>query len=639
MNSLRAGYRQPGSFSGADPGTRSRRETRTPVAPLVSGFASPRRRVDAARPLSRFRSIARAFGRPTALLRRHLGLVVIGVLFVPVHAAVTLWMPRLLGQTLDELHAGGTSERLAATCRLLLALAVVEAGSRFVSRKALIDASRHVEQDLKNELVAHLQRLPVAWFDRSRTGDVISRLTQDVELVRFVMGPLFLHGGSTLCLLPAGIWLMADMDVPVTLSCLGVFGVLFLSMRILLPRLHQWSKKSQEAIAEVSQRAQEDFAGIRVVQQFSAVAREREAMATKNRRYLLANLRLTRLRSLLHAMSHSTSGVVMIGVLLVGGHQVIDGKITVGDLFQFTGYLALMTFPLEILGWTLATLPRAYAAGIRIAELFEAVPEVQNGATPPLRGRLRVEHLSFTYPGAAQPALHDVSFTLEPGQKLGLVGPVGSGKSTLLALLLRFYDPPRGTIFVDDHDVLDLAPSALRALFGMAPQEPFLFSDTVAANVGFAHDASSDDAVSAAVAAAALDQDLPQLHEGLGTVVGERGVTLSGGQKQRVSLARAILSDRPGLLLDDTLSAVDPITERRILRGIEEQRRGRTMLVASHRLSVVRDADVILVLEGGRIRERGDHASLVAAGGLYAHAYRLQSEAQALERGAEVEAP
>jgi ATP-binding cassette subfamily B protein len=548
-----------------------------------------------------------------------------------------LAMPRLLGNALDQLKPGGSAEALRDTCWLLLVLAVAESGSRYVSRKTLIDASRHVEQDLKNELIRHLQRLPIAWFDRSRTGDVISRLTQDVELVRFVMGPLLLHGGSTLCLLPAGVWLMASMDVPVTLASLGVFGVLFAGMRLLLPRLHKWSKKSQEAIAEVSQRAQEDFAGIRVLQQFAIADRERAALATKNRRYLLANLRLVRLRSLLHAMSHSTSGVVMLGVLLVGGHLVVTGRITVGELFQFLGYLAMMTFPLEILGWTIATLPRAYAAGVRIEELFAVAPESYAGERPPLTGGLRVENLTFTYPGAERPALTGVSFSLAPGRKLGLVGPVGSGKSTLLSLLMRFYDPPRGTIFVDDRDVLDIAPGALRELFALAPQEPFLFSDTVAANVGFAREDNLDGAVDAAVAASALDQDLPQLHEGLGTIVGERGVTLSGGQKQRVSLARALLSDRPGLLLDDTLSAVDPLTERRILGGLKAERRGRTMLVASHRLSVTADADLILVLADGRVAEQGDHAELMRAHGTYAAAFCRQSEAAALESRAEGE--
>jgi ATP-binding cassette, subfamily B, multidrug efflux pump len=594
------------------------------------------------RSLSSSRSIARAFGRPLRLLWAHRLLVLIGSLCVPIHAAVTLWMPRLLGDTLDLLQHGleagrtdAASETLRNTCKLLLGLALAESLSRYVSRKTLIDVSRHVEEELKNELIAHLQRLPIAWFDRSRTGDVVSRLTQDVELVRFVMGPLLLHGGSTLCLLPAGMWLMLSMNVPVTLACLGVFAVLFVAMRVLLPRLHKWSKKSQEAIGEISQRAQEDFAGIRVVQQFGAVDRERAAMATKNRRYLLANLRLVRLRSLFHAMSHSTSGVVLLSVLVIGGQQVIAGQITVGQLFQFMGYLALMTFPLEILGWTLATLPRAYAAGTRIAELFEVEPESTAGASPALHGRLRVEGLTFTYPGANRPSLQNVSFRLEPGQKLGLVGAVGSGKSTLLALLTRFYDPPRGTIFVDDHDVLDLSPAAVRNLFALAPQEPFLFSDTVAANVAFARDAAQDTAIDDAVAAAALDQDLPQLHAGLGTIVGERGVSLSGGQKQRVSLARALLSDRPGLLLDDTLSAVDPVTERRILRGLDSERHGRMMLVASHRLSVLADSDLILVLAGGCVQERGDHRELLAAHGLYAQAWRRQTEAAALESQAE----
>src|SRR5688572_7843418 len=253
----------------ADPccALRAQRESLDPTPP-------PRRARPLPRTLAIVRPLARAFGRPLALLRRQWRLVLLGCAFVPVHAAVSLYMPHLLGGLLHLLQHGGTREALADTCWLLLGLAVVESGSRYVSRKTLIDASRHVEEGLKNELVAHLQRLPVAWFDRSRTGDVTSRLTQDVELVRFVMGPLLLHGGSTLCLLPAGLWLMLGMDVPVTLSSLGAFGLLFVVMRVLMPKLHAWSRKSQEAIGRVSQRAQEDFAGIRVVQQFDAVARE-----------------------------------------------------------------------------------------------------------------------------------------------------------------------------------------------------------------------------------------------------------------------------------------------------------------------------------------------------------------------------
>ena len=385
-------------------------------------------------------------------------------------------------------------------------------------------------------------------------------------------------------------------------------------MKFVLPRLHQAGASDHRRPSPKSrQQAQEDFAGVRVVQQFDRVDRELAAMATKNRRYLLANLRQVRLRSLLNGLMHSSSGVVMLGVLLVGGHQVITGRITVGQLFQFTGYLALMTFPLQILGWTIATIPRAHAAAVRIEELFEIEPEPHEGHVLTLRGDIEVRGLTFCYPEAERPALRDISFELAAGQKIGLVGPVGSGKSTLLSLLLRYYDPPRGTVFVDGHDVLDLAPGSLRGLFATAAQEPFLFSDTVANNITFADNSIADDQRDAAVVAAALDQDLPQLREGLDTIVGERGVTLSGGQKQRVSLARAMLSDRPGMLLDDTLSAVDPGTERRILAGMASERRGRTVVAATHRLSVVADADLILVLDDGAVRERGDHDSLLAS--------------------------
>jgi ATP-binding cassette subfamily B protein len=324
--------------------------------------------------------------------------------------------------------------------------------------------------------------------------------------------------------------------------------------------------------------------------------------------------------------------MVMLVVLLVGGHEVISGRISTGQLFQFIAYLGMMLFPLEILGWTLATMPRAYAAADRIEEIFATAPEADVGLAPPLRGHLVVRNLTFTYPGASRPALQDVSFDLPPGGKLGLVGTVGAGKSTLLALCLRFYDPPPGTVFVDGHDVLQLQPSALRAVFAFAPQEPFLFSDTVAANVAFARDDLPAIDLAAAVEHSALDQDVGQLVAGLATVVGERGVTLSGGQKQRVSLARALASDRTALLLDDTLSAVDPRTERRILRGLQAARAGRTMLVATHRLSVVVDADLVLVLDDGCVRERGNHKELMRRNGIYAAAFRRQDEAAALER-------
>jgi ATP-binding cassette subfamily B multidrug efflux pump len=584
-------------------------------------------------------SARQVLARPFRLLRGHARLVLLGVLLVPVHAAVMLAMPRQLGAALDGLNhaavgSGFDGRALAATCATLLGLALAEAVSRYLSRRSLIDASRHVEQDLKDELVAHLSELPLSWFDRARTGDLVSRLTQDVELIQFVMGPLLLHGGSALCLLPAGLWLLLAMNVPVTLTCAGVFALLMLSVRLVMPRLHRWSKVAQQAIGDLSQRAQEDFAGIRVVQGFGIQERELAAMARLNRRQLHANLRLARLRAIVNAIAQSSTGVVTLGVVVIGGREVVLGAITVGELFQFITYLAILLPPLGVLGWTLGVLPRALAGARRIEEVFKVEPEPRQGLQVDLQGAVEVRHLTFRYDGQTEPALRDLSFRLAPGQKLGLCGTVGSGKSTLLALCLRFYDPPRGTMFLDGHDVLDLHPDTVRAAFALAPQEPYLFSDTVAANIAFARDALDEPELHEAVRDSALDQDLTQLHQGLETRVGERGVTLSGGQKQRVSLARALASQRRALVLDDTLSAVDPSTERRALEALRRQRRGRTMLVASHRLSVLSDSDLILVLERGRVIERGTHRELLALGGRYAATFHRQEEAAALDGGA-----
>jgi ATP-binding cassette, subfamily B, multidrug efflux pump len=320
--------------------------------------------------------------------------------------------------------------------------------------------------------------------------------------------------------------------------------------------------------------------------------------------------------------------------------EVIAGRLSTGSLFQFLILMGFLVWPLIATGWILGTVHRARSAADRIEEVLATVPETAAGTSLDLRGALAVRDLTFAYPGEQTPALQSLSFDLAPGQKLGLVGTVGSGKSTLLHLILRLYDPPRGTIFVDGHDVLDLELASLRRLYAFAPQEPFLFSDTVSDNVRFGLPAaplnksstpeSDREAVFAAVRSSALEQDVESLADGLETIVGERGVTLSGGQKQRVALARALVADRPAVMLDDTLSAVDHQTEARILYRLKEPGAERTLIIASHRLSAIADADLILVLRDGVVIESGDHAELVRRNGHYANAWRLQREERAL---------
>ncbi len=579
--------------------------------------------------------------RGLSMLRPHWPAVLLGLLAVPAGAYVAVQVPQVAKQAIDLLAGGGaggdTAGALGTACLLLVALAAGEALLGWIARMTLVRSSRAVEQELKQRLFTHLQELPATWFDRGRTGDLLSRFTQDVELVRFVLGPILLYLGRALILLPLGLSAMYVMSPLVTAAVGGAFLLLATAMALLSPRIQARSKAVQEAIAAISQHAAEDFSGIRVLQNF---ARARTQIATMGRlcdEYFGHSLRLVRFRALQNLFVHAAGDLVFFGVLLLGGLEIVAGRMSPGDLFAFLLLLGLMTFPLLVAGWTLTMLHQALAAARRIEEVFTTQPEPATGEQPVLRGELRVTQLTFTYPGSTAPALTGVSFTLPAGAKLGIVGPIGAGKSTLLALLLRLYDPPPGTMFVDGHDLLGIAPRQLRELFALAPQDPFLFSDTVRGNVEFGRydeapmlPEAADAPVLAAVATAALEPDLTALPQGLESVVGERGVTLSGGQKQRVSLARALASGRTTLLLDDTLSAIDHGTEAAILAGL--QRRGtRSMIVVAHRLSAVRDADWILFLDGGRVREQGPPDQLLARDGAFAAAWRLQQEAQALE--------
>ena len=524
---------------------------------------------------------------------------------------------------------------LLSRCGLIAVVAVGIGIFGFTARQQLISASRLVEEKLKAQLLAHVNCLPISWFDSARTGDLISRLTQDVELLRFLVGPCVMYGTSSLVIVPGGVYLMFLLSPIVALAALAAFLCLLCGMAMLMPRLQKCSQQVQEAIGDISQRGQESFAGIRVLLAFGRAEEEARGMRGLSERYLEHNLRLAKLRALVNLFIHSARDVALLLIAVLGAFELAAGSMTTGELFQYFALLSVMLWPLIASGWILASIHRAVAAADRVEAVFAIQPECSAGAEPKLEGELEVRNLSFTYRGQTRPALSDVSFKLPKGSKLGLVGPVGAGKSTLLSLLLRLYDPPPHTIFIDGIDVLDIAPRVLRRLFAFAAQDPFLFSDTIGNNIDFAGgDEQSGKAVAeAAVFAANLEEDLEGFAEGYETMVGERGVTLSGGQKQRLSLARALRSQRKTLVLDDTLSAVDHGTETRILDRLPEMRGERSMLVSAHRLSAVQDSDLIVVLEGGKVAGQGSHRELLAKGGYYRTAWRRQTEERALEGG------
>jgi len=545
--------------------------------------------------------------------------------------------PWVLRYAIDDLTADVTRRKLGLYAVALLGLAVVGALFRFLMRRILVGASRGIEFDLRNAFFAHVQRLPLRYFQTHRTGDLMSRATNDLNAVRMMVGPAIMYLGSTGMVFVVAVSLMLSIDPWLTLVALSPLPLVSVVVKTFGSAIYRQTGQIQAQLSMLSAVVQEGLAGVRVVRAYGRESTEAERFRHENQEYLLRNGGLIRLQALFYPSLAFILGVAGVLVLWLGARQAIAGRITVGQFVAFNAYLLMLSWPMIAFGFVTNVFQRGLAAWQRMLVVLDTAPaETTAGGVEPeatMRGHLEIRDLSFSYAG--RPVLKHVSVQVAPGQVLGIIGPTGSGKSTLLALLPRLFDPPRDTVFVDGIDVLDLRLSTLRRTIAMAPQEPFLFSGTVGENVAFGLDYSErqevETEVRRAVAVARLDKDLAGFPDGAQTRVGERGVTLSGGQKQRAALARAIAVDPRILLLDDALSAVDAFTETEILGRLQEALRGRTSVIVAHRISTVRGADHILVLDDGRVVEEGTHDELVRHGGLYAGLHRKQLLEQALE--------
>ncbi|AMY09620.1 putative multidrug resistance ABC transporter ATP-binding/permease protein YheI [Luteitalea pratensis] len=543
-----------------------------------------------------------------------------------------LLTPWVLKYAVDDLTAAVTRAKLG---RYALALLAISAGGgifRYFMRRLIIGVSRRVEYDLRSDFFSQLQRFPREYFDKARTGDLMSRASADLGAVRMMAGPAAMYAVSTGVLAIAAVGMMLWIDTRLTLLIVTFTPLVSLMVKYFGQAIHTRFERIQAQLAEISAITQEALAGVRVVRAYGQEAAERAKFLAASDEYVARNRKLILLQASFFPSMTFGFGLAIVAFLYLGGREVIRGSLTLGEFVAFNGYLGQLAWPLIAFGWVTNMFQRGLASWQRMLEVFDTAPSIVDGPTAqrlpePVRGRLRVRHLTFAY-GTGPVVLHDIDLHVPAGSTLAIVGATGSGKSSLVHLLVRMYDPPPGTVFIDGHDVRDVRLEDLRRAIAFVPQETFLFSTTLEDNIAFgAHampDAQRRERVEEAAAIARLDKDVVQFAEGYQTRVGERGLTLSGGQKQRTAIARALMTAAPVLVFDDALSAVDTYTEEEILSRLRTVTADRTTIIVAHRISAVRHADQIIVLDEGRIIERGTHDSLAFAGGPYSELVRQQ---------------
>ena len=593
------------------------------------------------------------FRRLLSYVARYRRAFALGLVCSITTTAITLASPLVLRVAIDDLTAEVTRAKLLLYAGELLAIGLAGGVFRFWTRRILIGASRDIEYDMRNEFFAHLQTLPLSYYQANRTGDLMSRATNDLNAVRMMIGPSVMYSANTLLTFVAALAMMLSIDVRLTLLSLIPLPFVSISVNYFGGAIHKGFERIQAQLSEVSAVAQEALSGVRVVRAYRQEGAELERFRQANLEYVRRNRKLIALQGFFFPTMSFLLGLGSMLVLWLGSRAVIAQRITLGEFVAFFAYLTMLSWPMIAFGWVTNMLQRGMASWKRMLDILDTPPAIRDAVDAGTRsvrlqpdqvtGEIEFRNLTFAFGDTT--ILRDISVRIPAGQTTAIVGETGSGKSTLIGLIARLHEPPQGTVLVDGRDVRDWPLQTLRGSIGFVPQEPFLFSDTIGDNVAFGLDAQrfaaggdvlqtgpGTDAwrrerqtqIERAAAVARLDKDLADFPKGYDTMVGERGITLSGGQKQRTALARAVATDPTILILDDALSAVDTYTEEEILGRLRGVMRERTSLIVSHRISTVRDADQILVLHGGAIAERGTHDELLEHRGLYAELYQKQ---------------
>ncbi len=591
-------------------------------------------------------------------LRKYRSTFLIGALCVLFNNGIWILFPLIIRKAIDVLNAGITAHHSAAIIRhdvlkyslLLLAVAGTKAIFQFLTRWILIGVSREIEFDLRNDLFAHLERLSYSFYQRTRTGDIMARATNDLNAVRMLVGPGIMYTANTIVFTVGALVFMFSISPKLTLFAFAPLPVFSIVVQYFGRRIHERFERIQAMFSDISARAQENFSGARLIRAYVQEEAEIESFESDNTEYIGRSLKLVRLMGMLWPTLETLLGVAVVIVLFVGGREVLLHRITFGSFVAFNTYMVQLTWPIIALGWVINIFQRGTASMGRIHNIMSEQPEITDLHLPAIhvareiRGDIEFRNLNFRYGHTLLTAgknngrshgddevLRNVNLRVPAGSSLAIVGPTGSGKSTLVSLIPRIYDAAPGSVLIDGRPIREFPLTLLRRNIGYVPQETFLFSDTIRENIAFGAESASDEQVRRAAEAANIAAEIESFPDGYNTLVGERGLTLSGGQKQRTAIARALIRNPRILILDDALASVDTQTEDRILNHLRQIMQGRTTIFISHRVSTVRNADRIAVLHDGEIVEYGTHDELIERNGYYTDLYNKQLLEEELE--------
>jgi ATP-binding cassette subfamily B protein len=564
-------------------------------------------------------------------------LIFLGILAILLSEFFYVIIPILIGRAVDDLKAGVTFEKLSLFASLILGSTILSGIASFFTRQTIIVASRKIEYDMRNDFYRHVQGLHYLYFRDKKVGDIMAYATNDIPAVRNFLGPGIMYSIETTIEFVVILAIMFSMNLKLTLITLIPLPLISYLVYKVGKIVHEKYEDIQEHFGTITTLAQENIAGIRVIKSYVREDYEIEKFRKVNFEYFIKNIKLAKVQSLTYPLMILITGISIILVIWYGGYQVIKGTMTLGQLTSFLIYLGYLIWPMIAFGWIINLTQRAAASMDRLLEVMRVQPQIRDTeetdfSIKQINGEIEFKDVWFKYPDSKNYVLKGVSFKVEQGQTVGIVGYTGSGKTTLVNLIPRLFDPDKGEVLIDGVNVKKIPLKVLRGSIGYVQQDVFLFSDTVKNNITFGVDGVDEDKIISVAKIAHIYDEVMEFPNKFDTIVGERGITLSGGQKQRVGLARALIKEPKILILDDSFSSVDAYTEEMILKNLKEYRKGRTTIIISHRITAVKDADFIIVLDDGEIVESGTHDELIELGGIYAELYQKQILEEELEK-------